>query len=69
MEEFSHVGAALLYTFIGLVIYVVSFITFDRLTPGHLWREILEERNMAIAVLFAGVAVGISVIIAAAIKG
>jgi putative membrane protein len=65
----SHIEAALVFTGVGLAIFIVSFVVFDRATPGHLWKEIIEERNMAIAVLVGAVAIGISIIIAAAIRG
>ena len=40
-----------------------------RLTPGELWREIIERKNMAVALLAGAVAIGISNIIAAAVHG
>jgi uncharacterized membrane protein YjfL (UPF0719 family) len=39
----------------------------DRLTPFALWKEIVDEHNTALAVLIGFIALGISVIIAAAI--
>ena len=55
------------YALLGIVILVVSFIVLDKLTPGSLWKEIMEERNTALAVLSGAIAIGISLIIAAAI--
>ena len=39
----------------------------DRLTPYTLWREIIDEHNTALAVLIGAIALGMSIIIAAAI--
>ncbi|GLK44570.1 MULTISPECIES: DUF350 domain-containing protein [Novosphingobium] len=61
--------ATLLYAGLGIVIFVFSFVLVDKLTPGELWREIIERRNMAVALLAGAVALGISNIIAAAIHG
>ncbi|MFT4053442.1 MAG: DUF350 domain-containing protein [Novosphingobium sp.] len=61
--------ATLLYAGLGIVIFVFSFVLVDKLTPGELWREIIERRNTAVALLAGAVALGISNIIAAAIHG
>ncbi|QSR18487.1 DUF350 domain-containing protein [Novosphingobium sp. KA1] len=61
--------ATLLYAGLGIVIFIISFVLVDKLTPGELWREIIERKNMAVAILAGAVALGISNIIAAAIHG
>jgi len=61
--------ATLVYALLGIVIFVVSFILVDRLTPGQLWKEIIEHQNLAVAVLAGAVAIGLSTIIAAAVHG
>lgn len=61
--------ATLLYAGLGIVIFVASFVLVDRLTPGELWREIIEHKNVAVSILAGAVAIGISNIIAAAIHG
>ena len=59
--------AALVYATIGLVIFGVAFVVVDRLTPYHLWREIVDEKNSALAIVVGALAIGISIIISAAI--
>lgn len=59
--------AASVYAALGIVIFVVAFAVLDRLTPGSLWKEIIEEHNTALAVLVGGISIGISIVIAAAI--
>jgi putative membrane protein len=61
--------ATLLYAGLGIVILGVSFFVADKLTPGHLWNEIIETQNVAVAVLTGAIAIGISMIIAAAVHG
>ncbi|WCT76505.1 DUF350 domain-containing protein [Novosphingobium humi] len=61
--------ATLFYALLGIVVFVASFILVDKLTPGELWKEIIERQNMAVAILAGAVALGLSMIIAAAIHG
>ena len=46
---------------------VLSFTIIDRLTPYDLWREIVHEKNMALAVLVGALSIGLCIIIAAAV--
>jgi len=42
---------------------------FDKCTPGHLNREILEHRNIAAAIIAGAVILGVCIIVAAAMLG
>ena len=60
--------SAVVYSLLGLLIYGLGFFILDRLTPRvHIWREINDEKNVAIAVLIGAFAIGIALIISAAI--
>jgi putative membrane protein len=61
--------ATVIYAVIGIVVLFLAFVVVDLLTPGKMWNEIIEQRNQALATLAAGAAIGISVIIAAAVHG
>jgi len=63
----SNFVAALVYALLGIVLFVVGFIVFDKLTPGSIWKELLEDQNTALGNLMAGVAIALAIIIAAAI--
>ena len=65
--QFSSMLAALTYSAIGLIIFAVSFIIVDKLTPYHLWREVVQEKNVALAIIVGSVAISIALIVAAAI--
>jgi putative membrane protein len=67
MDFTRNVEAALVFAFIGIVVFVVSFIVIDRLTPYDLWREIVQDKNLALAVLLGAMSIGICIIIAAAV--
>ena len=59
--------AAVLFAVIGVVLFILAFILFDRITPGSLWKEIIEDQNTALGVLMGAVAIALAIIIAAAV--
>ncbi len=60
---------SLLFALLGVAVFWVCFVIVDKLTPYDLWEEIVEKQNMALAVVVAGMALGVSFIIAAAVHG
>ena len=61
------IANSVLYAVIGIVIFVVGFILVDKFTPYDLWKQIIEEKNLALAIVVGSAALGICIIIAAAI--
>lgn len=61
--------STLLYSAIGIVVFVVGFVILDLLTPGKLWEEIEQKQNVAVAIFAGAVAIGLAIIVAAAIHG
>ena len=60
---------SVLYALVGVVVLWLSFMLIDKLTPYKLWEEICERRNVALAIVVAGMFVALGQIIAAAIHG
>jgi len=60
---------SILYALIGVVVFWASFIAIDKLTPYKLWEEIVEKQNMALAIVVGALALGVSIIVAAAVHG
>ncbi len=58
---------AVVYAVLGIVIFVGAFWIIDRMTPYHLWKEIVEDKNLALAVLVGAMSIGMCIIIAAAV--
>jgi putative membrane protein len=54
---------------VGLLVFAVAFWLMTRLAPFSVKKEIEEDQNTALGVIMAGVIVGVSLIIAAAIHG
>lgn len=62
-----HLVNALVFALLGIVIFVVAFMVIDKMTPYALWKEIVEEQNVALAVLVGAMSIGMCIIIAAAV--
>ena len=63
------VGGTILYAVIGVVVLWLSFIIIDKITPYDLWKEIVEEKNLALGVMVGSMFIALGLIIAAAIHG
>lgn len=69
MGEF-HVGYlinACVFALLGILIFIGAFALVDKLTPYHLWKEIVEDHNTALAILIGLMSLGMCIIIAAAV--
>lgn len=65
--QLANVVNAIVYAAIGIAIFAGAFIVIDKVTPYHLWKEIVQEHNTALAILLGAMSIGICVIIAAAV--
>ncbi|MDF2477024.1 MAG: hypothetical protein K0S24_2507 [Sphingobacterium sp.] len=66
---YKGIAASLIYSFIGIAVLLLAYWLIERLTPEQSWQEIVKNKNMALAIVFAAFILGISIIIAAAIHG
>lgn len=66
-------GEALFHTvlfgLVGVVLAIVGYKLFDLVTPGKLHHEILQNKNVAAAIVGAAVILGVCVLVAAAMLG
>jgi putative membrane protein len=60
---------SILYAVIGVLVFWISFLILDKLTPYRLWEELIDKQNVALGVVVASMALGICIIVAAAIHG
>jgi len=58
-----------LFALLGVVLAIVGYKIFDLATPGKLHQEILQNKNVAAAIIGAAVILGVSVLVAAAMLG
>jgi putative membrane protein len=61
--------SSIIFSVLGVVVFWLSFVAIDRLTPYDLWKEISQDRNVALAIIVGAMSLGICTIIAAAIHG
>jgi putative membrane protein len=61
--------SSLVYSILGVIVFWVSFIIVDKVTPYDLWQELVEKKNQALATVVAAMCLGIAIIVAAAIHG
>ncbi|HEY5948983.1 MAG TPA: DUF350 domain-containing protein [Kofleriaceae bacterium] len=71
--KLDHMGEAVvssaIFAGIGLVVFGLAFWIMNKLAPFSIKKEIEEDQNVALAVIMAGVIIGVSLIIAFAIAG
>jgi uncharacterized membrane protein YjfL (UPF0719 family) len=58
-----------MYAVIGVVIFWVAFVIVDLITPYKLWEELVERKNVALAIVVGAMCLSIGNIVAAAIHG
>ncbi len=58
---------SMLYAIVGVLLFWITFLIIDKLTPYDLWLELVEKQNMALGLVVAAMSLGICVIVAAAI--
>ena len=54
---------------IGLAVFGIAFWLMVKIAPFSVKKEIEDDQNTALAIIIAGVLIGISLIIAAAVSG
>lgn len=54
---------------IGLAVFAAAFWIMTKVVPFSVRKEIEQDQNTALAVIMAGVIIGVSLIIAAAVSG
>ncbi len=60
---------SILFALIGVLVFWVCFIIVDKLTPYDLWKEIIEEKNVALAIVVGAMCIAIGLIVSAAVHG
>jgi putative membrane protein len=64
-----YILAAMVYSGLGIAILCFSTRVFDWLTPGDMWKDIVVEKNLPLAITLAAMIIAVGNIIAAAIHG
>ncbi|HRP70027.1 MAG TPA: DUF350 domain-containing protein [Turneriella sp.] len=67
--DLEHVLAVLVYSVIGIITMVLTFVIIDWIHPRDIWGEIADKQNHAMAIIFGCMILGIAIIIAASVVG
>jgi putative membrane protein len=60
---------SIVYSVLGAAVLFVAFKLVDRITPFSLLKEIEEDQNVGLGIVLGAFILGLSIIIAAAIRG
>jgi putative membrane protein len=63
------VAGSIIYALIGVAIFWICFLIVDKLTPYDLWNELVEKKNVALAIVVGAMCIAIGLIVAAAVHG
>lgn len=59
----------LVFTAIGLLLFGLSFMIVEKVTPFSVRKELEDDQNTALGVVIGAMIIGIAIIVAAAIQG
>ena len=65
----GHLLAVVVFSLIGIVVFIGGLFLVEKLTPFSINHEILEEHNTAVAIVLGAIIIGMSLIIAASVLG
>jgi len=60
---------SVLFSLLGIAILLIGYLIIEKITPENTWKEIVQKNNVALAIVFGALIIGISMIISAAIHG
>jgi uncharacterized membrane protein YjfL (UPF0719 family) len=60
---------SMLFALMGVFVFWLCFVIIDKLTPYHLWSEIVEKKNVALAIVVGSMCIAIGLIVAASVHG
>ena len=70
MSKLGHdILNAAVFAALGLAVFGVAFWIMTKVAPFSVKKEIEEDQNTALAVIMAGVIIGVAIIISVAIQG
>ena len=65
----AHLLAVVVFSMVGIVVFIGGIYLIEKLTPFSISHEIIEEHNPAVATVLGAIIIGMSLIIAASVLG
>nr|WP_246503508.1 DUF350 domain-containing protein [Clostridium polyendosporum] len=62
LEILANLGLSFLFGLLGILIMVLGYLIFDKIIPADFNKE-LEKNNTAVAIVVAGMLIGIAIIV------
>lgn len=59
--------ASVIYSVLGIIILVISYFLVEKITPENTWKEVVQNKNTAVAMIASAYILAIAIIIASAI--
>ncbi|MDX1519060.1 MAG: DUF350 domain-containing protein [Gammaproteobacteria bacterium] len=65
--QWGPIVSTIVYSVIGVIIFILAFILLDKLTPYSIHKEIEEDQNTALGIIIGATLIALAIIISAAI--
>jgi len=65
----KYLVSSVVYSFMGIAILLISFWVIEKISPENLWKEIIVNKNTALALMAGAFMIAIAIIISSAIHG
>lgn len=62
MDVLNNLGLSALFGLLGILIMAIGYVIFDKMIPLDFNKE-LEQKNTAVAIVIAGLLIGIAIIV------
>lgn len=62
MTVLNNLGLSILFGIVGIIIMLIGYVIFDKAIPLDFNKE-LEKNNIAVAIVIAGLLIGIAIIV------
>ncbi len=60
---------SMLFALMGVAVFWLCFVIIDKLTPYDLWKQIIDEKNVALAIVVGAMCIAIGLIVSASVHG
>jgi putative membrane protein len=65
----KYIVASILFSVIGILILVIAFYIFEKITTEDIYKEIVHKQNLAVAIVASAFMIAVAIIISSAIHG
>ena len=67
LSTLKYIVPSVVYSFVGILILVISFVIIEKIAPENLWKKIVDDENVALSILAAAFMIAVAIIISSAI--